>query len=181
MQPYTVTYNLTEQAYMAYNLYCLTSSASMRRLLLLGQFVPPFAVMLVCALLYFTSHLSATSACLASGVTYGVFVLFYPGRFRRGIKRRLGKIRDEGVGREFIGEHLMELRPTGIYDAGPNDYVVQVPYANVKRVVENEGHLYVFIGEATAFVIPLDALGGESGKAAFLAALVEKGAHISAA
>lgn len=181
MSPYTLRYTLTREAYTAYNFYYLAHSPSTRRMLLLGQFVPPFVVMVACALLYFASLMTATNACIAAGVTYGVFVLFYPVLFRRGAKRRLGKIVEEGVGREFIGEHVIQLRETGIRDASQAGYVVEVPYANVERAVENEGHLYVFIGQTTAFVIPLDALGGESGKAAFLAALVEKGASVSAA
>jgi hypothetical protein len=177
MQSYTLTYTLTREAYTAYNLYYLTHSPSIRRMLLLGQFVPPALVMLVCGLLYLSSRMTATFACIASGVTYGVFVLFYPMLFRNGVKRRLGKIVAEGIGREFIGEHRLELREAGIRDGSQSGYVVEVPYANVERAIENDGHLYVFIGQTAAFVIPLDAFGSENGKAAFLAALVEKGAH----
>lgn len=181
MQPYTVTYTLTRDAYTTYNVYYLAHSPSTRRLMLMGQFVLPLFVMAACGLFYLLSMMSATQACMISAVTYGVFVFFYPVFFRRGVKRRLDKVMAEGVGREYMGEHVLELRPNGIRDACQSGYVVEVPYANVEKVVENDGHLYVFIGLTTAFVIPLDALGDAAGKAAFLAALVEKGAHFKTA
>lgn len=181
MPPYTVTYTLTRDAYAAYNVYYLAHSPSTKRLMLMGQFVLPFFVMAACGLFYLLSVMTAAQACVISAVTYGVFVFFYPVLFRRGVKRRLDRIMADGVGREYLGEHVLELRQTGIRDACQSGYVVEVPYANVERVLENDGHLYVFIGQTTAFVIPLDALGGGPGKTAFLAALVEKGAHVETA
>lgn len=181
MQPYTVNYTLTRDAYTAYNIYYLAHSPSTKRLMLMGQFVLPLFVMAACGLFYLLSVMTATQACVVSAVTYGVFVFFYPLFFRRGVKRRLDRMMADGLGREYLGEHVLELKQAGIQDASESGYVVEVPYANVERTVENDGHLYVFIGHATAFVIPLDALGDEAGKAAFLAALVEQGAHFTTA
>jgi hypothetical protein len=39
--------------------------------------------------------------------------------------------------------------------------------------------MYLFIGPETAFIIPVEAVGDVAGKAAFLAALAAKGAHVS--
>ena len=174
----TLDYTLTREAYKAYNLYYLDNSPSLKRVRLIGQFVPPLVVMAAAGVLYLLSLMTATNACLLSGITYAVFMFLYPVLFRNTVRRRLAGMLDEGAGQEFIGEHRLELMPESLRDTISGN-VVEIPYRNLQRQVENDGHLYLFIGPTVAFVIPVAAMGGKEGKMAFLARLVERGAPLS--
>jgi len=51
---------------------------------------------------------------------------------------------------------------------------VEVPYGNVKKLVENQDCLYIYFGTMTAAVVPLSSFDGDHPYADFRACLEDK-------
>ena len=168
-------YTLTQENYLDFNIFHAMNSAPAKALLRKTRTQPPVVWLL--AFLVFCGYSLYTSGRLPTVLAYIIlsmsvlWYVLYPLCHRKTLEWRL-KRRLAGGGRESMGEVTLEPLDDRLSaeDAGG---VREVPYGEVERLVENKGCLYVYIGENSAFIVPLNAFAGDGAYGEFRNSLEE--------
>ena len=156
-------YTLTQDNYLDFNIFHTLNSAPAKALLRKTRTQPPVVWLL--AFLVFCGYSLYTSGQLPTVLAYIIlsmsvlWYVLYPLCHRKTLEWRL-KRRLAGGGQEAMGEVTLEALNNRLRaeDAGG---VKEVPYDDIERLVENKGCLYIYIGENSAFIVPLAAFANE--------------------
>ena len=172
-------FTVTEQAYLDFNIDHIEHSDSLRKAAGRARLIVPlvllfigasFTVFIVCKFGIHAFPLAYLAGCLAVSALWYVL---YPAYYRRILEKRLKSYLAEGNGKEFLGDFTLELLDDRLRMAGAGG-VTEALYANVGKLIENKGCLYIYIGSMTAVILPLDAFGSAETYREFRHLLEEK-------
>ncbi len=168
-----IQYELTEDDYLAFNLYHLRHDKRVKKQMILARVVPPTAYLLLGAVLCVTFAKGAvmtgiiialfTAACL---LWFFFFPRYWMNRIRLTI---LGMIRTGQIP-TILGHHKLTLTDEGLLDTA-TDVSTPAPYKALTKIGLDESATYLFDGPLSAYIIPNTAFGNDAEKTAFLGAL----------
>ena len=158
-------YTVSEDDYIAFNLYHVRHMANYRRTIICLCLLVPVLLAGVTPVMFlsFDRFSLWLWLCVATAVS-GVWVLLVPGRFAAMIRRHIKKITRER--NEFTGEFSLELRDEDMVYAGRGERS-EIAYNRSVKVVEDQELVYLFLGALSAIVLPPGAFAQESKEALF--------------
>ncbi len=162
-------YTISEDDYLAFNLYHARQTPNYRRTVIgLCLLVP--VLMAAVTPLVFLAFPNASPwgwAAVATAIS-GLGALLMPGRFTALIRRHIKKITKEH--NEFVGKFSLELRKDGLVYAG-NAERLEIAYERIVKVAGDAELIYLFLGALSAIIVPPAAFADAGQKEAFLSLL----------
>lgn len=165
----TIHYTITEQDYIAYNLFHYGQSRSVKRTLLLLRVLFPLMVILM-AFLYSRINMFYLVIAVVFSI---VWFFLYPYFFRRSLTRGVKRVMKEGKVNEFIGEKSLTLGDTHVlFQEGRGN--TEFMYEAMERIASDQERLYLYFGTITACIVPFSAFQTAEDKEQFMRLLEEK-------
>jgi hypothetical protein len=137
---------------LALNLYHHQQSPKARRTRQLLQYGPAAILVLV-----FLGQLVLTEASPISALPWLMFAvvwtLFVPFMLRRSMRKRVLQLFVEGKSRGMVGSHKLSLTSTGVTDK-TGFGTTETAWRNVRKVVSTSEHLFIYVGDTAAHIVP---------------------------
>ena len=148
-----ITYTLTEEDYLKFNLYHIKNSKTGIRALNLQRFVPP---LLFIVLAYLMTVVMEASFVVMIGYALVIsipWIVFYPAYFKRTIAQNAKKMLKEGDNEGLLGKQHMVTTDEGIIvNSGVG--ATNVSWAGLKKFKEDNDNFYLYNGSLSAYVLP---------------------------
>ena len=158
-------YTLTNDDYVAFNRYAASHSpvivAQARRIRTTGT----LAAGVVGAVVFWLVSRELLTTVLMTAVAAGMMWFIWPATQRRAVNTQLNKLAKAGeLGR--LGETGLSWDDSGLVESAAASQAI-VGWERVRRVAENAGHLFIFVGDLDALVVPKRAGAGVAELARF--------------
>ena len=157
-------YTLTKEARLEFNIYHTEHSATISRQTRKARILPPLIWLLVAlgfqAFFYYRFGRGPLWFPVIVFAASALWFLLYPLCRRWWVRKTLASYLGEIEGKDPLNATL-ELRDDRLR-AEADDGMTEARYAEVEKLVENKGCLYIYVGWAMAFIVPLEAFGGEA-------------------
>ncbi|GIN73916.1 hypothetical protein J14TS2_43910 [Bacillus sp. J14TS2] len=148
-----ITYNLTEEEYLRFNLFHVKNSNSVKRALNIQRFLIP-VLFIVCSYFFSkTTDMSLFWLFIPFLLISILWVIFYPKYFYRFVIRNTKKLIREGKNEGLLGEHRMTLSEEGIVDTTPNKET-KVTWSGIQSLKEDEQAIYLYNSSVSAYILP---------------------------
>ncbi|WP_075618288.1 YcxB family protein [Paenisporosarcina indica] len=148
-----ISYNLTEDDYISFNLYHMNNSKTGIRALRIQRFLLPVFII---ALSYFMTLILDTSlsAMLVTSLLFSiVWIIFYPKYFTRTIAKNVKKMLKEGDNKGILGDQHMSIKEDGIV-VTTKFGETKVSWEGLKTLKEDDNNFYLYVGAMNAYLIP---------------------------
>lgn len=165
-----ISFNVTENDYVQYNLYHYAHSPATKRTLMFTRLCVPI-VLIICALIIIKHH--TLTVWLPVIIIAVVWFYWRPVLFRRSIAKNVKKLMYEGRCSEFIGDFTITLAENVMRYKG-HGQVLETAYNRINQVEQDNERIYLYLGSLTAIIIPKIAFGEVSEEDAFLDFLAQK-------
>ena len=167
----TISYTITQDDYVRFNLFHMKNSPSQKRMVLFLQMLFPIMLFLLFAItkpsgtpVFFWAIVAALSA---------IWVFVVPRSVKRSTRRQVLRLLREGRGNGITGDYTLALQDAHIIETGEFRRT-EIPYSGIERVVHDDACLYIYIGSIVAIIVPFSAFKDESEKQLFLERIQEK-------
>ena len=172
----TVTFDLTIQDVVAFNIYHLHHSPALRRQIFLTRIV---VAVLVAVLSIAWVYLLDNDA-LQSPITYvlsliGAMVMYmiYPRLATSSVKKRTVKLLQEGKNTAMLGQQQVILTNDALVcRSGAGDFSLRWP--TVEKLAITEDHAFIYYGAISAIIVPKRASDQASTYTQFIQAVSEQ-------
>ena len=146
----TLDFELNSKDYIDFNVYNLDNSATVKKSLLAARVLLSVIILIV--------GLSVVKRGNVIGYIYFAVIwllimVFFPNGFRLRVKRRLEKILNEGNNAYFLGPWSIKLLEDGIVTINTFSES-KTKWEGVEKIIEAEEHIFIYVGIASAFIIP---------------------------
>lgn len=165
-------YDLSEQDYMAFNMHYIKYSKRIRSSLFVQRYLISLIFLVIPFVTGGAKYISLGGSLALAVVIYVLWVVFYPKYFNGALKKRVTKILNQGNNKSLLGRRTMSLGEDGISEMG-NYGDGKIPWDSIKKVEETNEHIFVYINDVNAYVIPIRAFKNEDDKKKFLDAIGE--------
>lgn len=151
-------YSLTNDDYLAFNRYAATHHTTIgayaRRVRVNGTVAAGLLALIVFWLVSQDPFLTAITTILAAGVMW----MLWPWAQRRAIDSQLNKLAKTGdLGR--LGDTVLTWDDSGLTESAAASQAI-VGWERVRRVEETASHVFIFLGELEALIVPKRAGAG---------------------
>lgn len=170
--PLEVRAELTFADLLAFQVMHFCTSAQGVRAKRVGQlFIVGSGLALAFAAWQLTNPSSWVLAAIVATAVLGSF--FYPRQFIRSITKRLDKDLSRQKISHLIGPQTVRLTDEGVWIEDPRGRRT-VPWAEVRHIRASNTHLYLYVEEAWAVIIPHRAFADDASAEAFVDRAVER-------
>jgi hypothetical protein len=161
-RPMEITFEVGPDELVAFNLYHLKHSPTVRRQYRIRLFTVPLLMALVAITLFLSADdkLAALPALVVVGFLCLVYLLLFPGLRRRGIKKQVRRLIAEGKNAGIFGQHRISITPQEVRE------VLSVGdssrrWSAIERIAETDDHVFIYISALSAYIIPKLAFNNE--------------------
>lgn len=148
-----ITYQLTEEDYLDFNLFAVKNSKTAMRSLKFQQFFPPILYIIFAFVISKVDGTPFLYSFIVFLIVAIIWFIFYPKYFYNTINRRIKKMLKEGKNNNILGEHLMELNEEGVRESSPKGEE-KANWASIIDFQENAEYLFLFNSSFSAFILP---------------------------
>jgi len=151
--------SITEEDYIAFNIDHAFHSASARKTITIGRFLP--ALVSACFLMIFLLSGMDQKYLIAEITMLGVLSIVgyfrYPDVYKKSIRKNILKLKAEGR-LPYSPETDIEFTETEIIETAP-DRVSHTPYSSVLAIRETDEQIFIKFGAMQSFILPIRCLG----------------------
>ena len=145
---------------MALNLYHHQQSSEARRTRQILQYGPPAALVLI-ALVQVSVFGSALTSSLPWLFFAGIWALFVPFSLRRSMRKKVAKMVLQGDDTGVAGRHKLSLSSDAVTDK-ISAKKTKTKWSEVRKIAATGGHLFIYISDTAAYIVPRRAFEDES-------------------
>jgi len=146
-----IAYSISEDDYVAFNVFHNTHSAFWRRRQVIAGLVVPIATLIiVCGLSYSSGDWGAVPIC---AVILGLLSLWILAGGRRRAKKTARRMLREGENRSLLGERELEISDAGLTIQTPLRES-RIAWQAIERVAVTPDYCLVYIGAIEALIVP---------------------------
>lgn len=160
-----VKYEVTKQDYIDFNLNFIETSRVMRRSLFVKRFLYPVFFLAFASLLDSVFDIPLTVLLIAVAIVSVVWILTYVKWFKRSITKKVSKLLDSGRVPGLIGAHELELGEGHLTDRTQES---STRYEAVENIQITESHIFVYVSDVMAYMVPKKAFESQERMATFL-------------
>ncbi len=148
-----LTYTLTEQDYIDFNLYTFKTSKTMKRGVLRQRIIGPVIFMAASRFAPRILDIPAWFSYLIFGLASIAWVIYYPKKIEKHLVKTIKKRFEEGDNHGLLAETVLIMDEEGLHFQ--NDYNESfVKWSVVNKIEESESHIYLFNSSISAHIIP---------------------------
>lgn len=152
-----IRFQITSADVNAFYRYYLQHSGYVRSRLRTYQFTLIF-IGAILFLIFLYARPGGSEDLMRFPILLGVFLLFYaivffPWRFRRTYLRNLQRFYERELGSNITGTNEMRFE-RNVLVAGSPSGESRIPVDNLEKIVHTSTHTFLFLNEATAFIVP---------------------------
>lgn len=166
----TVHYEVTADDFIALNLYHARHSQAVRKKLM-GIRIMASGFMLGLPLLVYRAASPSTvlpwQVYVMAVFSAGVFFTLYPWLAVFDMYRRTQKFLATGRHAKMLGRQTLHMGPDGLVVSSQTAQAT-TPWAEVEQIVVTGGHIFIYIGNSRAYVVPRRAFADQSAGQAFI-------------
>jgi hypothetical protein len=146
-------YELTEDDYIAFNLYYVKHSKTVKQSLFMQRFLPPIIFLIFPFVLFWVTG-EFLMVLLISFVLFSVvWIIFYPRYFYGYIKRNVSKLLNEGSNANILGRHVFISTEDGFVEKNRAEQR-SGRWSSIERVEENDYYYFLFFSTMNAYIVP---------------------------
>lgn len=172
-ESFELEYELIAQDYIDFNLYHLKYSGKIKNLLFIQRFIMPLIYFAMAFILARSTNVPLWVWLIVSAAVYLLWVFVYPVRMEKNLSRKLSKALKQDKNTKLLGKHSIILNSEGITDTG-NGGETKVKWSSILDFVNYKDHMFIFITESRAFIIPKRAFITEDALNSFTSRVKEK-------
>lgn len=162
-----IKYEITKDDYLKFNMFHLENSKGVKKELIMHRFVIP--VLLLGA--GYAFHVLAKAPLLASmllALSGAVaWSILYPEYYKKNAMKNVDKMLSRGVQSTSITKHTLSVKDEGIIASSPVGQSVN-KWSEVKKFSETPEHLFIYITDKVAHVIPKKAFKNKDEETEFI-------------
>jgi hypothetical protein len=162
-----VEFNLTKDDYIAFNMYYLENSATIKRTLFIHRYFVSLVFLVLPFLLAAVSDVPFMIWLVLYGLAFILWIIFYPRYFMSITKKRIIKMIDEGKNSHMFGFRSITLTETGVEETKEHGES-KTAWSSIEKVEELQDYLYIFVGSLNAYIVPDRAFDNDEQKNEFL-------------
>lgn len=144
-------YEVTKQDYIDFNINFVDTSKVMRRSIFIRRFFYPVFFLAAASLLESVFSIPIAFLLVAVAVISTVWVLYYVKWFKHSVVKKVEKTLSSGKITGLIGTHELELGEGHLTDTTRESYT---RYENVEKIIATETHIFVYVSQVMAYIIP---------------------------
>ncbi|WML55923.1 YcxB family protein [Neobacillus sp. PS2-9] len=148
-----ITYNLTEEDFLHFNMFHLKHSKSAIQSLNVQRFLTPVFFILMAFLLSEFGNIPFLELFIVFLITSILWIIFYPWYFYNTVTRRMKKMFKEGKNVGLLGEHVLTLNEEGLVESSANGQI-KVNWSGITDYKEDEQYFYLYNSSVSAYIIP---------------------------
>ena len=160
-----VKYEVTKQDYIDFNLNFVDTSKVMKRSIFIKRFFYPVIFLAVASLLESVFSLPITFLLIVTAVLSVFWILFYVKWFKKLVVQKVEKLLKSGKVTGLIGKHELELGEGYLTDTTKESYT---RYETVEKVITTETHIFIYVSQVMAYIVPKKTFAKEDQLEAFL-------------
>lgn len=152
-RPMEITFELTEEDYIHYNIAHSEKSPSMKRSLLIQRIMGPVIFVFMPFIVIRFTDIPLWYWLLVFGVSSITWFVFYPKYAQWEITRRVQKMLEEGSNENLFNQRSLVLTDEGITETssiGEN----HIRWDKINHLEETEDYLYIYISSVSAHIVP---------------------------
>ncbi|KZR58940.1 YcxB family protein [Pseudobacillus badius] len=161
-----LSYELTKEDYLAFNLYYIKNSAAITKSLFAQRFFPPIAFLVLPFIFTGITGEFLVGLSVVFMLTAVAWMMFYPRYFYWHVKNGVNKALNEGKNENLIGEHTFTLHEDGFIEKNKVEER-KVSWSGIEKVAENEEYYFLFFSSMSAYILPKRAFADEEAKRQF--------------
>lgn len=153
-----ITFELTEDDYINYNIDHSKQSESVKRSLLIQRFMGPAIFVIAPFIITQFTDIPLWYWLLVFGVASILWFIFYPKYFRGEIARRVKKMLEEGNNENLFNQRSLELTSDGITEKSSIGKS-HIHWAKINHLEETADYFYIYISSVSAHIVPKRVFG----------------------
>lgn len=148
-----ISYELTEEDYIHFNLFHIKNSRVGKRSLLLQRALSPFIFILFAFVYAKIAQLAFLPLFLTFAVISLLWIIFYPKYFYGLISRNAKKMIKEGKNDDLLGHHQLQLSEDGLIDTTAHKET-KASWAGITSIQEDDGYFFLYNSSVSAYILP---------------------------
>lgn len=152
-----ITYEITEEAYLTFNLYHVKYSKTIRKSLFLQRVLVPIFYLVVAVMLSFVLDVPLVFLVIPFLILGIIWAIFYPHYFYWHIRRSAKKLLREGQNKGVLGKHTMIFTEEGLREVNETGEET-VSWTGIENIGEDAANFYLYNSGLTAFIVPKSGL-----------------------
>ncbi|MDQ7096501.1 YcxB family protein [Desulfosporosinus sp. PR] len=157
-------FNISNQDYLEFNLFHLDNSVQLRKSLLISRF---FLATMVIGVAFLAMRGQARPVGYIYFTVLLVLVMtFFKRGFKAVVRKKMEKMIEDGKTIGFVGNCELTLTEEGI-TANTENNSLKTTWGGVERIAENRDYMFIYVGAAAAYIIPVRAFSDSRQKEEF--------------
>lgn len=148
-----IQFNLTEEDYVAFNMFHIKNSKTAMRALLIQRWIGPLIFITSSFLFSYFAELSFLLLLIIFSIFGVIWYFYYPKYFYNLILRQTKKFIKEGRNDGLIGDHHLHFSDEGIEDITVSGSS-QTSWSGIKSFKEDDQNFYLYNTAVSAYIIP---------------------------
>ncbi|WP_273130862.1 YcxB family protein [Bacillus weihaiensis] len=148
-----ITYHLTEEDYLHFNLFHLKNSKAGRHALAIQRYLTPIMFIAIAFLFSSINDIPILFMLIPFAIMAIIWFLFYPKYFYHTVKKNAKKMLKEGKNDGIVGKHEMTLSEEGISDHHSTGET-KVNWSGIQEFKEDSDYIYLYNSSVSSYIIP---------------------------
>ncbi|MEF9951374.1 MAG: YcxB family protein [Clostridium sp.] len=162
-----IKYDITKDDYIKFNLYHLESSPNVKKEIIIHRLVIPLLLVGLSAAFYV---LLGMPMYIGVPLFVGIGILwsiFYPKFYRKNALKNVSKMIDNGLQSSGVSKNTINVLDEGIHSSSRAGQTIN-RWDEVKKVHETDEHIFIYVTEKIAHVVPKRAFENEEQEKEFI-------------
>ncbi|ANU24156.1 YcxB family protein [Planococcus donghaensis] len=152
-----IVYEVTEEAYIDFNLYHAQNSETVRKTMTMQRVLVPIIYVVMAIVLSFILDIPILFMVIPFLIMGILWAVFYPKYFYRHIRKSAKKLLREGKNTGILGTHTMIFTEVGLREISATGEEL-VSWAGIENFGEDTSNLYLYNSGLSAYIIPKSSL-----------------------
>lgn len=163
-------YEITNEDYLKFNMHYLDNSADVKRSLFISRIM---LTIITLGVAFLTIRDGSIYGYLYFALIWLVIMVFFKKYFRYFMERKLKKMIKDGKNKGFLGQSSLEVQEDGLYSTSQNAEQ-KTKWEGVQKIATTSEHIFIYVGELAAIIVPLSSFQDDAQKEEFLQLLNSK-------
>jgi len=152
-----IDYSLTEEDYLAFNLFHAKNSKAVSKSLMLQRFLSPIVFITAAFTFSWIGDVSLTASLIGFSFISILWIVYYPKYFYYLLTKNSKKMLQEGKNDGLLGDRYMTLSKEGITDVSSSGET-KANWSGIKSIQEDDSRFYLYNSALSAYIIPKKSL-----------------------
>lgn len=155
-----IKYTLTEEDYLAFNMFHVKNSTTATKSLKWQRFLMPVLFIFFAYIFSMIVDISLVVSLITFFIVGLLWIVFYPKYFYSVVKRQTKKMIQEGENESLLGQHHLVMTEEGLIETTSSGET-SISWKGIKKFTEDDDHFYLYNSGLSAIILPKRAVNNE--------------------